>query len=143
MKSFGERLLAWYDTHKRDLPWRHTSDPWAIWVSEIMLQQTRVEVVRQVFPAFMKRFPTPESLAKASDDQLLSAYRSGRGQGRDRCRRRRQRGIRGGRQTRPGASAFTHFAKYFTYQNLTIFCVESRAKQCTGGDASQIKPRVL
>jgi len=75
MKSFGERLLAWYDVHKRDLPWRHTSDPWAIWVSEIMLQQTRVEVVRQVFPAFMKRFPTPESLAKASDDQLLSAWK--------------------------------------------------------------------
>ena len=75
MKPFAKRLLAWYDRHKRDLPWRETSDPWAIWVSEIMLQQTRVEVVRQVYPAFMKRFPTPDALAAATDDQLLSAWK--------------------------------------------------------------------
>lgn len=74
-KSFGERLLAWYDRNKRDLPWRNTGDPWAIWVSEIMLQQTRVEVVRQVYPAFMARFPTPNALAEAGDDELLSSWK--------------------------------------------------------------------
>ena len=73
--SFAERLLAWYDENQRDLPWRKTSDPWAIWVSEVMLQQTRVEVVRQVYPKFMKRFPSPESLTQATDDELLSAWK--------------------------------------------------------------------
>lgn len=73
--TFAARLLAWYDENQRDLPWRKTSDPWAIWVSEVMLQQTRVEVVRQVYPAFMKRFPNPESLTRATDDELLTAWK--------------------------------------------------------------------
>ena len=47
-RSVRARLLAWYDRHARDLPWRRTRDPWAIWVSEVMLQQTRVEAVRDV-----------------------------------------------------------------------------------------------
>lgn len=51
------------------------ADPWAIWVSEVMLQQTRVEVVRHVFPRFLQRFPTPAALAVATDDALLSAWR--------------------------------------------------------------------
>ena len=73
--DFAARLLDWYDASRRDLPWRGSDDPWAIWVSEVMLQQTRVEVVRQIYPRFMQRFPNPQALAVASDDELLSAWR--------------------------------------------------------------------
>lgn len=75
MKPFAARLLPWFDRHRRDLPWRRTSDPWAIWVSEVMLQQTRVEAVREPFVRFLERFPTPVAFAQASDDELLSAWR--------------------------------------------------------------------
>src|SRR5690242_7089761 len=67
-------LLAWYATSRRDLPWRRTRDPWAIWVSEIMLQQTRVETVTPYFERFMARFPTPLALAEAPEDQVLAAW---------------------------------------------------------------------
>ena len=53
-----QELLDWYDRNKRDLPWRHTNDPYAIWVSEIMLQQTRVAVVIERWKSFLERFPT-------------------------------------------------------------------------------------
>ncbi|MEO6596064.1 MAG: A/G-specific adenine glycosylase, partial [Planctomycetota bacterium] len=69
------RLLPWFDENRRDLPWRQTSDPWAIWVSEVMLQQTRVEAVRAAFERFVQRFPTPAEFAAASDDDLFSAWR--------------------------------------------------------------------
>ena len=72
---FSTRLLAWYDRHKRDLPWRQTTDPWAIWVSEVMLQQTRVEVVREVYGQFLTRFPDPSTWAQADDGQLLEAWK--------------------------------------------------------------------
>ncbi|MBL9079235.1 MAG: A/G-specific adenine glycosylase [Planctomycetes bacterium] len=72
---FADRLLAWFDAHRRDLPWRRTRDPWAIWVSEIMLQQTRVEAVRAAWQRFVQRFPTPASFAGASDDELFAAWR--------------------------------------------------------------------
>jgi len=72
MKPFADRLLPWFDRHRRDLPWRRTSDPWAIWVSEVMLQQTRVEAVREPFVRFLERFPTPAAFAQASDDELLT-----------------------------------------------------------------------
>ncbi|MEY3160072.1 MAG: hypothetical protein RIT25_63 [Planctomycetota bacterium] len=75
MDAFADRLLRWFDRVKRDLPWRRTSDPWAIWVSEIMLQQTRVEVVRAPFERFVARFPSPASFAAASDDELQAAWR--------------------------------------------------------------------
>ena len=52
------RLLEWYAQHQRNLPWRQSSNPYAIWVSEIMLQQTRVAVVADRYQEFMKRFPT-------------------------------------------------------------------------------------
>lgn len=58
-------LLAWYQLHRRQLPWRETFDPYAIWVSEIMLQQTQVATVLGYFDRFLKRFPTIEALAKA------------------------------------------------------------------------------
>lgn len=72
---FAARLLAWYRAERRDLPWRQTTDPWAIWVSEVMLQQTRVAVVREPFARFLRQFPTPAAFAKASDDELQLAWR--------------------------------------------------------------------
>ena len=72
---FAGRLLAWFDAHRRDLPWRRSRDPWAIWVSEIMLQQTRVEAVRAPYERFLARFPTPQAFAAATDDELLAAWR--------------------------------------------------------------------
>ena len=73
-QPFAERLLAWFDRERRDLPWRRTSDPWAIWVSEVMLQQTRVETVREPFERFLRAFPTPADFARADDDALLHAW---------------------------------------------------------------------
>lgn len=68
------RLLAWYDKARRDLPWRRTRDPYAIWVSEIMCQQTRVDTVIPYYERFLKRFPTLRSLAKADEDEVLSLW---------------------------------------------------------------------
>lgn len=73
-RSFAARLLAWYDTNKRALPWRDVGDPWATWVSEVMLQQTRVEAVREAFTRFMRRYPTPKEWAATSDGDLLHAW---------------------------------------------------------------------
>src|ERR1035438_972075 len=69
-----ERLLEWYERFRRDLPWRRTHDPYAIWVSEIMLQQTRVAVVVERYQAFMARFPTLLSLALAPEQEVLAAW---------------------------------------------------------------------
>jgi A/G-specific adenine glycosylase len=67
-------LLAWYDQHKRDLPWRDTTDPYPIWISEIMLQQTRVEQGLAYFFRFMKRFPDLRSVAEASEKEILTYW---------------------------------------------------------------------
>lgn len=67
-------LLAWYRKHHRDLPWRRTKDPYAIWVSEIMLQQTRVETVKEYHERFLKKFPTIEALAISSLQELLALW---------------------------------------------------------------------
>ena len=72
--SFREKLLAWYDAHKRDLPWRRTQDPYKIWISEIMLQQTRVDTVIPYYERFLDWFPTVESLANAPEERLLKAW---------------------------------------------------------------------
>ena len=74
-RNFAARLLAWFGANRRDLPWRATRDPWAIWVSEVMLQQTRVAAVRAAYERFLLRFPTAASFAAASDDDLLLAWR--------------------------------------------------------------------
>lgn len=66
--------LGWYAACRRDLPWRRTRDPWAIWVSEIMLQQTRVDTVTPYFERFMARFPTPLALAETPEDEVLAAW---------------------------------------------------------------------
>ena len=73
-----DALLAWYRRHRRDLPWRRTRDPYAIWVSEVMLQQTRVAAVLEHYARWMARFPTVQSLAEADEPEVL-AYWSGLG----------------------------------------------------------------
>ena len=72
--SFPSRLLRWFDRQQRDLPWRRSKDPWAIWVSEVMLQQTRVEAVRDSYERFMQRYPQPADFARVSDDELHQAW---------------------------------------------------------------------
>jgi A/G-specific adenine glycosylase len=67
-------LLEWYDCNRRDLPWRRTRDPYAIWVSEIMLQQTRVAVVIERYQAFMARFPSVFALARAAENEVLALW---------------------------------------------------------------------
>lgn len=67
-------LLRWYDANKRDLPWRKTKDPYAIWISETMLQQTQVVTVLPYYQRFMQRFPTPEALDRATLRSVLSAW---------------------------------------------------------------------
>ena len=69
-----EELLAWYRRQARDLPWRRTADPWAIWVSEVMLQQTRVDTVARYFSPFVERFPTPAALAEAGEQEVLAHW---------------------------------------------------------------------
>ncbi len=68
------RLLKWYERNRRDLPWRRNSDPYAIWVAEIMLQQTRVAAVVERYQAFLERFPTLISLALAREQEVLAMW---------------------------------------------------------------------
>ena len=68
------QLLEWYARNRRDLPWRRSRDPYAIWVSEIMLQQTRVAVVIERYQAFMARFPSLVSLALAPEQEVLALW---------------------------------------------------------------------
>ncbi len=72
--SFRHKLLTWYDENKRDLPWRRSQDPYHIWVSEIMLQQTRVDTVIPYYERFLDWFPTVEALATAPEERLLKAW---------------------------------------------------------------------
>jgi len=67
-------LLRWYDRHKRDLPWRHTRDPYAIWISETMLQQTRVETVIPYWHRFLERFPDVHALADADQERVYETW---------------------------------------------------------------------
>lgn len=72
--SAPQRLLTWYDHAKRDLPWRQTHDPYRIWLSEIMLQQTRTETVKGYYARFLALFPTVQALAQAPEEQVLKAW---------------------------------------------------------------------
>jgi len=74
-ESLRASLLAWYDRHKRDLPWRRTRDPYAIWLSEVMLQQTQVATVIPYWERFLQRFPTVEALAAAPLTDVLAGWR--------------------------------------------------------------------
>jgi A/G-specific adenine glycosylase len=71
---FRRRLLAWYRRHRRDLPWRANRDPYPVWLSEIMLQQTRVAAVIGHYQEFLRRFPTVEKLAAAREATVLAAW---------------------------------------------------------------------
>lgn len=74
LESFRKDFIAWYEKEKRNLPWRVNLDPYRIWISEIMLQQTRVDTVIDYYYRFMKWFPTVQALAEASEDKLLKAW---------------------------------------------------------------------
>jgi A/G-specific adenine glycosylase len=72
--AIRRRLLDWYDGNRRDLPWRRTRDPYRIWLSEAMLQQTRVETVIPYYDRFLERFPTLEALAVSDEEEVLEAW---------------------------------------------------------------------
>ncbi len=73
-RRIQRRLCAWYDQYQRRLPWRNARDPYVVWVSEIMLQQTQVETVKPYFKRFLDRFPTVEVLSRAPLDAVLKAW---------------------------------------------------------------------
>jgi A/G-specific adenine glycosylase len=73
-KKFRKKLLAWYDAYARDLPWRASRGPYRVWLSEIMLQQTRVAAVIEHYHEFLRRFPTVEKLASAREASVLAAW---------------------------------------------------------------------
>lgn len=72
---FQKNLLHWFRKHGRDLPWRRTRDPYAIWISEIMLQQTQVNRVVDFYIRFLKRFPNVHELANADWEEILEYWR--------------------------------------------------------------------
>ena len=74
IQKFQSSLLQWYSLHQRDLPWRRTRDPYAIWISEIMLQQTRVAAVIPYYERFLQRFPDFRALAGAPEQELLACW---------------------------------------------------------------------
>ncbi len=74
VKDFQKDLIQWYLEEKRDLPWRKDKDPYKVWVSEVMLQQTRVDTVIPYFNRFMEKYPTLESLAAAEEQELLKIW---------------------------------------------------------------------
>lgn len=75
IRSVVDPLLRWYADHRRELPWRKEGDPYRVWVSEVMLQQTRVDVVLDYFARFMDRFPSIEHLARAEESEVLRIWK--------------------------------------------------------------------
>ncbi|HYP97914.1 MAG TPA: A/G-specific adenine glycosylase [Polyangiaceae bacterium] len=73
-RAIGRALLAWYEKHRRELPWRKSQDPYAVWVSEMMLQQTQVSTVIPYFRSWMERFPNVSALANAEESDVLHAW---------------------------------------------------------------------
>lgn len=74
ISNFQSDLISWFENEQRTLPWRENQDPYRIWVSEIMLQQTRVDTVIPFYNRFMEQFPTIETLAKANEEKVLKAW---------------------------------------------------------------------
>ncbi|HPD59434.1 MAG TPA: A/G-specific adenine glycosylase, partial [Paludibacteraceae bacterium] len=72
--NLSDQLISWYQVHKRDLPWRNISDPYRIWISEIILQQTRVNQGLDYYLRFVERFPDVETLAAAEEDEVLKYW---------------------------------------------------------------------
>ena len=73
-RRWRQRLLAWYEHNRRDLPWRRNRDPYRVWLSEIMLQQTRVAAVLEHYHRFLRSFPTVQKLASARESSVLAAW---------------------------------------------------------------------
>ena len=74
MEYFAEKLLSWYGRHKRSLPWRGESDPYKIWLAEVMLQQTQVNTVIPYYHRWLKKFPNVNSVAKDTQDAVLKMW---------------------------------------------------------------------
>jgi A/G-specific adenine glycosylase len=74
LSEFRKQLLGWFRQFQRDLPWRRTKDPYRIWLSEIMLQQTRVAAVIPYYERFLERFPDVRALAEAPPDEVLRLW---------------------------------------------------------------------
>ena len=74
MKKMQEPILKWYQENKRDLPWRKEKNPYFIWISEIMLQQTRIEAVMGYYDRFLKTLPTIQDLAQVDEEKLLKLW---------------------------------------------------------------------
>ena len=74
MNNFSPTLLAWYAQNKRDLPWRHTKDPYKIWLCEVIMQQTRIAQGLEYYNRFVDIFPSPRALANASEDKVLKLW---------------------------------------------------------------------
>jgi A/G-specific adenine glycosylase len=74
LKTFRTALLAWFSAFQRDLPWRRSRDPYRIWISEIMLQQTRVAAVIPYYERFLQRFPSVQALAAAPEEEVLRMW---------------------------------------------------------------------
>ncbi|MDA1478319.1 A/G-specific adenine glycosylase [Bacillus changyiensis] len=74
IKKFQKDLISWYEKEKRDLPWRANNDPYKVWVSEVMLQQTRVDTVIPYFENFIEKFPSIKELAEADEEKVLKAW---------------------------------------------------------------------
>ncbi|WP_264805008.1 A/G-specific adenine glycosylase [Cytobacillus sp. NCCP-133] len=74
INMFQDALLSWFEAEQRDLPWRKDQDPYKVWVSEIMLQQTRVDTVIPYFHRFIKQFPTIKALSEADEEKVLKAW---------------------------------------------------------------------
>src|ERR1700722_5397223 len=74
MNDWRQKLLNWYDANKRDLPWRNINDPYKIWLSEVILQQTRVNQGWQYYLRFIEKFPTVNDLAGAKESDVLKLW---------------------------------------------------------------------
>ncbi len=74
MNLFADKIIDWYKENKRDLPWRETKDPYKIWISEIILQQTRVVQGYDYYCRFMEHFPDVDALANASEDEVMKCW---------------------------------------------------------------------
>lgn len=145
-KQFQQALVEWFQDEKRDLPWRKTKDPYKIWVSEVMLQQTRVDTVIPYYNRFMKEFPTPEALANAPEEKLLKQWE---GLGYYSRVRNLQAGVRevvetyGGKvpDNRPEISKLKGVGPYTAGAVLSI--AYNKAEHAVDGNVMRVLSRVL
>lgn len=145
-KQFQQALVEWFEQEKRDLPWRKTKDPYKIWVSEVMLQQTRVDTVIPYYNRFMQEFPTPEALAQAPEEKLLKQWE---GLGYYSRARNLQAGVRevvetyGGKvpDNRPEISKLKGVGPYTAGAVLSI--AYNKAEHAVDGNVMRVLSRVL